>query len=330
MIRRGLRLELVTAISIALAVSALANSPQAGLAQDAQGRELARQSTQTSLTTETHDQAGRTQVMLAITVIGEDSLPATGAVTISDHGRGQTRELAGAALNKQGQATVVLALPAGDHSLTASYVGNAAHRGSISESVHTLADGTTTPDFQVSVAPATLSLTPGQSGTVIASITPENASALTAPMFVTLSCSGLPDQSSCTFTPENIEILPNATAAITSSMVVLTQKQEGYLARPGSNRVALAILLPGAFGLGFIAFSVRRRPWLQRLALLALVALVSMLGATACNARYDYYNHGPPINPATPAGTYTVDVTAQSSNGVTATTHTTTLAFTVQ
>jgi len=79
MIRRGLRLELVTAISIALAVSALANSPQAGLAQDAQGRELARQSTQTSLTTETHDQAGRTQVMLAITVIGEDSLPATTA-----------------------------------------------------------------------------------------------------------------------------------------------------------------------------------------------------------------------------------------------------------
>ena len=69
---------------------------------------------------------------------------------------------------------------------------------------------------------------------------------------------------------------------------------------------------------------------LQRLSLLALVALVASIGTTACNARYDYYNHGPPINPATPAGTYTVKVIAQSSNGVTATTNFATLAFTVQ
>jgi hypothetical protein len=329
MIRRSLRLELVAAIGIALAVPALAMPPQ-----DAQGQELARQTSQTRLTVETRDQAGRTQATLAITVTGEDGLPTTGAVTISDHAHGQIRELAGAALNKQGHATLVLALPAGDHSLTATYAGDAAHRSSISESVHTLAQTTTTPDFSVSVNPATLTLTPGQSGTVTASIAPENASALTAPMFVTLSCSGLPDQSSCSFNPENVEILPNATAAIPSSMVILTQKQEGSITppnvRPGGNGVALAILLPGALFLGGLAWSMRRRPWLQRLSLLALVALVSMLGASACNARYNYYNHGPPINPATPAGTYTVDVTAQSSDGVTATTHTTTLAFTVQ
>ncbi|MGD0629292.1 MAG: Ig-like domain-containing protein, partial [Terracidiphilus sp.] len=199
MIRRSLRLELVAAIGIALAVPALAMPPQ-----DAQGQELARQTSQTRLTVETRDQAGRTQATLAITVTGEDGLPTTGAVTISDHAHGQIRELAGAALNKQGHATLVLALPAGDHSLTATYAGDAAHRSSISESVHTLAQTTTTPDFSVSVNPATLTLTPGQSGTVTASIAPENASALTAPMFVTLSCSGLPDQSSCSFNPENV------------------------------------------------------------------------------------------------------------------------------
>ena len=60
-----------------------------------------------------------------------------------------------------------------------------------------------------------------------------------------------------------------------------------------------------------------------------LLALVASLGTTACNARYDYYNHGPPPNPATPSGTYTIDVTAQSTNGVTATTNYTTLALTV-
>jgi hypothetical protein len=62
----------------------------------------------------------------------------------------------------------------------------------------------------------------------------------------------------------------------------------------------------------------------------ALVGLVTMLGTTACNPRYSYEHHGPPVNPATPAGTYTVSVIGQSSNGVTATTHSTTIALTVQ
>jgi hypothetical protein len=314
--RRVLRLELVAGIGIALAVPAFAFAGQAphGVA------------TQTILTTETHDQGGRTKATLAVTVSGEDGLPAAGAVAISDYGR----QLAGAALNAQGQATLVLALPAGDHSLSATYTGDATHRPSASHPARVRAQAAATPDFQISVAPATLSLPTGQSGTVIASITPENSSALTSPMFVTLSCSALPDESSCTFTPENVEILPNATAAVTSSMVVLTQKAEGSLALPQSDPVVLAILFPGALSLGCLVWSVRRRPWLQRLSLLALVAIVAMFGTTACNARYNYFNHGPPINPGTPAGTYTVEVTAQSSDGVTATTHSTTLAFTVQ
>jgi len=313
MTRRSLRLELVAAFSIALAVPALAF----------EGQSVA---TQTALTVEAHDQAGRTRATLSIAVTGEDRLPVTGVVAISDDGR----QLAGAALNDRGQATLMLDLPAGDHALSATFAGDAAHSASVSQPARIHAQATTTPDFQISVSPGTLSLTPGQSGTVTASVTPENSAALTAPMFVTLSCSGLPDQSSCNFTPENIEILPNATAAIPSTVVILTQQQEGSIARPNSNGVALAILIPGALGLGGIAWSLRRRPWLQRLSLLALVALVSTIGTTACNARYNYYNHGPPINPATPAGTYTVSVTAQSSNGVTATTHSTKLVFTVK
>jgi hypothetical protein len=321
MIRRGLRLQLVAAVGIALVLPTLAFA-----AQNEEGVATQTQSTQTMLTVEAHDQGGRTQATVVVAVTGEDRLPAAGAVAVSDFGR----QLAGAALNARGQATLVLDLPAGDHSLAATYTGDESHRASLSESLRVRAQASTTPDFQISVAPATLSLTPGQSGTVVASIAPENSSALTAPMFVTLSCSGLPDQSSCNFTPENIEILPNATVPITSSMIVLTQQQEASLRRPGSNSIALAILLPGALGLGSLAWSMRRRPWLQRLSLLAMVALVAMLGTTACNARYDYYHHGPPLNPATPAGTYTVDVIAQSSDGVTATTHFTTLVFTVK
>jgi ABC-type transport system involved in cytochrome c biogenesis permease subunit len=96
-----------------------------------------------------------------------------------------------------------------------------------------------------------------------------------------------------------------------------------------SNPIAWAFLLPGAFGLGGLAWAARRRPWLNRFSLFSLVALVTTLGATACAPRYNYYNHGPPPNPATPAGTYTVTVTAQSTNGVTAIENFATIAVTV-
>ena len=308
MIRRGLRLELVAGLGIALAMPALAMA-----AASAQGL-----ATQTALTAETHDLSGRTQAIVAVTVTGEDGLPATGAVAITDLGQ----PLSGAALNAQGQARMVLALGAGSHSLRAIYQGDATHQSSTSLTTPVQAQASATPNFQVSVAPATLSLTAGQSGSVLVSITPENAASLTAPMFVTISCSGLPDQATCVSTPENVEILPGATAAVTSSMVIETQAASrsatSSAARPRTNSIEWAILFPGALGLLGLAWGGRRKPWLHRLSLLALVGLVTVLGATACAPRYNYYNHGPIPNPATPSGTYTVNVIGQSSNGVTA------------
>jgi len=312
---RSLRLQLVAGLSIALAMPALAMA--------AVNTRLA---TQTALTVETRDHSGRTQAIVAVTVTGEDGLPASGAVAITDRGN----QIAGAALNAKGEANLTLSQSAGGHLLRAVYTGDATHLGSTSQASGEDAQASTTPNFQVSASPATVSLTPGQSGTLTASITPENNSTLSAPMFVTLSCSGLPDQAACTFTPENIEILPTTTSPLTSTMVIVTQEATVAAAHTRSNSVAWAFLLPGALGLGGLAWSARRRPWLQRLTLLALVGLVTMLGATACNARYDYYNHGPPIPAATPPGTYTVTVAAQSSNGVTAITNTTTIALTVQ
>ncbi len=322
-IRRGLRLELVAGISFALALSGLATDKTWAAAQ---ARGVA---THTTLSAETRDQGGNTRATAAVTVTGEDGLPATGAFVIDD----RRRQLAGAALDAHGEAKLVLDLPAGDHSLRAIYLGDASHRGSDSEpaAVHALA--TSTPDFTISVAPTTISLPLGQSGTVTAYVTPVNSDSLTAPMFVTLSCSGFPDQSSCSFTPENVEILPNATAPIKSAMLITTQLGTNPASLPVSKRgnpVALALLLPGALSLLGLAWGTRRRAWLSRLSLVALVGLVSMLGTTACNSRYNYFNHGPPPNPATPAGTYTLNVTAQSSNGITAITRTTTLALTVQ
>jgi Bacterial Ig-like domain (group 3) len=315
---RSLRLQWVATLGIVFAIPALAAtaaSPQ--------------QATQTTLLVDTHDLAGQTQATLSITVAGADGSPATGSIAINDHGR----PLAGFALDPQGHATATVALAPGDHNLSAVYTGDTAHLTSSSQVAPVHAVAGTTPDFSVSIAPGTLSLKQGQSGSATVSVTPISAASLSAPMFVTISCAGLPDQTACTFTPENIQIPVGATADINSSMVLATQAPTLVKAEPIQHRdarpIALALALPGSLAFVGLAFGARRRRFFSRLVLLALVGFVAVLGATACNPLYNYKNHGPTPNLPTPAGTYNVTISAQSSNGVTATTHTTTLALTV-
>jgi hypothetical protein len=106
----------------------------------------------------------------------------------------------------------------------------------------------------------------------------------------------------------------------------------GMNVRPGANLrpIAWALLLPGALGLGGLAFGGRRRAWLNRMALVALVGVVMSIGMTGCSPLYRYYNHGPGQPPATPAGTYNIIITAESNNGVTSISSTTTLVLTVK
>jgi hypothetical protein len=256
-------------------------------------------------------------------------MPAKGSIAVTDQGR----PLAGFFLNAAGSATATLDLAPGDHTLSAVYIGDQLHQGSRSavSPIHAVAG--TTPDFSVSIAPATLSLKQGQAGSALVSVTPVNAASLTAPMFVTMSCSGLPDQTACTFTPENIEVPIGATTAINSSMVIATQAGTLKTGKANSPRVARpvawAVMLPSTLALVGFAFGARRRRFLSRLVLLATLAFVTILGATACSPLYNYNNHGPTPNLPTPTGTYKVTVAAQSSNGVSATTHTTTIALTV-
>ena len=313
---RGLRLPLAAAFGIALATPALTAAAST------------QQATQTSLRVDTHEVNGQTEANLSVAVSGADELPAAGSISIMDNGK----PLAGFTLDAQGQATQVLGLAPGNHTFSAVYAGDASHLSSKSEVTPVAAASSATAGFSVSISPTTLSLAQGQSGSAVVSVTPSNANLLTAPMFVTISCSGLPDQSACTFTPENIEIPIGATAAINSTMVLATQNGtltgSGALIRRDSHPVAFAIL-PGAVLFATLAFATRRRRYLSRLMLVALLALVTTLGATGCSPLYNYYNHGPTHNLPTPAGNYTVKIAAQSSNGVTANTQYTSLALTV-
>lgn len=331
-VRRWLRLEFVSALGLAL-VPATAVFAQAI-------------STQTTLSVSSLA-SGASQAV--VTVTGADGQPGTGVINIEDSGR----ILAQTQLSATGQASIPLTLTSGDNSLTAVYLGDSAHQASTSVA-HDVAQPQVTggtPSYQVgvsAVSPSTLpmTLTPGQSGSVTVTLTPVNNASLTAPMFVTLSCSGLPSLASCSFTPTSLEIQsttptscaagspasacpPTSLMSITTS-AVQNETPTASTAQHKNNAVAWALLLPGVLGLGGIGFAARRRRWLQRLVLVALVGIVTTLGMTGCNPQYDYFNHGPGQPPATPAGTYTVTVTAQSTNGVTATTNSTTLVLTVE
>jgi hypothetical protein len=303
--------------------------------------------THTVLTVETTAQGGHTQATASVAVSGADGLPASGVVIIDDG----NREVAEAALNSAGEAASTFSLAGGDHALCAVYVGDGSHLSSASATSDVSAQTSSIPSFTLSLAPVApstlpLTLTAGQAGTVAVNVIPEDNAALTAPMFVTLSCSGLPSEASCTFTPESVEILattpascpsnspPSACPPVSSMLLQTSEHVTTRVVRPAhsgnqSGPVAWAILLPGALGLGGLAWGARRHRWLQRLALVALIGLITTLGATACKPLYNYYQLGPPHPPATPNGTYTVTVTAQSTNGVTAITYNTTMVLTV-
>ena len=325
---------LIAGLVIALAVPALASV-----------------STTTTLTAGTL--SGCTQP-LTVTVAASGTPVTSGTVVINDQFNGNAVQLASVALSSSGSASLSVDLAAGSHSLTANFTGITGYTASTSSAV-TPPSVATECEFTVGVSnfnPSstanTLTLTAGQAGSLTITVVPsvEYSSTLAAPMFITLSCTGLPDGAACSATPENLEILSTTPESCpsgslpsacppTSTMVIQTYAASTVKATPPtprgnrSNPVAWAFLLPGALGLGGLAFGARRRRWLSHLSLVALVGLVTLLGATACNPRYNYEHHGPSTNPATPAGNYTVTVSAQSSNGVTALTHSTTFVLVV-
>lgn len=332
---RGLRLHWVAGCGIALALFPAV-------------RAFGLTSTSTALSAQSSTQAcptsGLTTTLttLTITVTGSGGVP-SGTVNIEDNASVSPVQIASATLSTTGQATVSLYLNNGSHTLQAVYAGSSTYATSGSTYASASISTQCTAAFAVSVSnispssSSVMTLTAGQSGTAVVTVTPSQVYVTSlnetgAPSFVTVSCSGLPTLSSCTFTPESLELLPGQDAGVVSTMLIQTQAQTAGAVPPGrkNSPVAWAILLPGMLGLGGLAWGARRRRWLQRLSLLALVGLVATLGTTGCNPRYYYLNHGPGDPPATPSGTYTVTVAGQSSNGVTAITNTTTFQLTVQ
>ncbi|MGA7522719.1 MAG: Ig-like domain repeat protein [Acidobacteriaceae bacterium] len=220
----------------------------------------------------------------------------------------------GSVFVQDGEATLHLTNPpTWARSVTAVYHGDAAFAASSASTPVSTDAASTLPGFTVTASPSSLSLTPGQFGTINLTVTSQNGFAEA----VNLSCSGLPGQSTCTFNPA--VVTPPANGSIQSALQITTLATSGATRKEpgprGGARTVWALVLPGMLALAGVG-AVRRKHWMA-LRVLGLVMLLGagMLGLSACNSRYSYEHYKPSPNYGTPAGAYTVLISAYSTNG---------------
>jgi arabinogalactan endo-1,4-beta-galactosidase len=235
-----------------------------------------------------------TSLTLSATVTGTTGTPApTGQVTFLDG----TTTLGSSTVSTSDVAIFTTSLLAvGSHSLTANYAGDANNAPSSSSVV--ILTVTDSPNFSISLSPASATVAGGSSASSTVRITPANGfSAAT-----TLACSGLPSFTSCTFSPASVT--PNGSAA-TSTLNIATNAQTATLGyeRPTRGR-SRGIGLWAALTILLLPFNRKRRAYGLRVGGSILVGILFLQGFLGCA--------GTSNGLITPQGTYTVTVTATS------------------
>jgi Bacterial Ig-like domain (group 3) len=246
-----------------------------------------------------------TAVTFTATVSSASSGAPTGSVTFSD----ASGTLGTAVVNGQGLAAITSTLTTGgSFTVTAAYSGDAnfaASSGQLSATV-------TVQDAGIS-GPTTLSTSSGSSATAMLQITPIGGFTGT----VNLACTGLPEYSSCQFTPQQIT-LNGGTAPASVTLTISTStststasSSAGRLEMPNpGGRVKLPWQLWIIAILSMAAAASRKR----RMAAPVFLALAISfgIGLSACAGRSGSSTHSAS---KTPPGTYSISVVETNSAG---------------
>lgn len=277
--------------------------------------------TQTALTVSTNNDGPRTKASLTakVSAISGFSAP-TGVVTFLS---GNT-DLGSAVVDSEGKATVTTDnLTAGSHTIVAAYRGDTAHASSLSASSLVDSATSTVAGYTITAAPTSLNIAAGAFATTVVTITPVNG----FNAYVSLSCSELPINTTCSFAPTNVLASCTATSAgcvpANSTLQIQTLTSSGTRTPTSTSRnrttgnhlQAYAFALPAIFGLAGLSGLGRGRCRNVLKVLLVVFLFGGMLTLSACKEQYNYLNHGPTPNLGTPTGTYSITVNSVSVTG---------------
>jgi uncharacterized repeat protein (TIGR03803 family) len=253
----------------------------------------------------------------------------SGAVTISGSDSGDfsvaSDSCSGVTLQPAGTCTVgVTFMPTllASESSTLNFADNAA------DSPQTVPLSGTGADFLIAPASgssASATVTAGGVAKYSLTLTPQGG----FDQALSLACGSAPAESTCTLWPSSVTLDGTSAATVT---VTVNTTAPSMLAPPGggpplSGRWPEVLLLGmmallGALALGSARRAAGRLPRLRWAAMGAVLALLALLVASCGGG-----GGGSPSNPGTPAGTYTLSVTASTSGGFL---HSTSLTLTVQ
>jgi hypothetical protein len=260
-------------------------------------------STMTALTASATSIAVGSSITFTATVTGTSGIPApTGSVTFMN---GMTT-LGTGTLNGAGVATYsTSALAAGSVSVTAVYGGDTSNASSTSSAVAvTVWPGP--PAFTVTLDPTNGSFTAGKDAVITITVTSVNGfNAATS-----LACSGLPKNSTGTFSSSNIT--PPVSGTATSTLSIATDVKpnsadsrfETSRSTPARSPLQHPVAISGALAAFLLLplFGAKNRKLRRLLLTLSsaiLIATVASLGMIGCGG-----------GPTTPKGTYMIQVNA--------------------
>lgn len=208
-------------------------------------------------------------------------------------------------LNSEGNTSIgdgIISFDAGTHSITGSYSGDSTFNASQS-SPGSAVNFTIQPGFAGVSGPTDVTInSAGLSGAT-------NVGIIVSSNFTTaisFTCGGLPAEATCSSTPVTGQ---GPTTVVKANIMVNTTAPHTTMLRSNERRYYYAVLLGSGLPLfGVFVIGGRRRRWNTLLGMVMLAAV--LVGVPACGGGGSH--HTP--DPGTPAGAYTVTVTATAGS----------------
>jgi hypothetical protein len=209
--------------------------------------------------------------------------------------------------------------------LKAVYSGDANFNPNTSSSIAlTVTAAPPAPDYSLTLSAADLTIIKGQTGTlkVVVTANPNLDSS------VTFACSGLPAESTCSFSPPVLNVAGGQTGVATLTIGTKAALATADLRRENRPPRLLASAVLTCVLCCVVPFGAKwRRMWMLVLIVFALSGAVALIG---CGSGGGSRSSSAPPDPGTPAGTSVVTVTATAMSGTTPVTHTASVTLAVQ